>query len=47
MNIDLTQVEAQLLLDVIEKTPVMGLEAMQILVLLACRLQDITQTEEK
>lgn len=45
MNVDITQPEAALLISLIEKTPVVGLEVMKSLLLLACKLQDVITQE--
>lgn len=46
MTIEITSDEAALILQMIEKQPTMGLEAMKMLVLLACKLQVITNTPQ-
>lgn len=46
MNVEITSDEADFILRMIEKQPTMGLEAMKMLILLASKLEVITNTPE-
>tara|TARA_Y100000310_G_scaffold343762_1_gene452902 strand:- start:48 stop:191 length:144 start_codon:yes stop_codon:yes gene_type:complete len=47
MVIELTDTEVGTLLHILEQTPVQGLDAMKLVVLLACKLQDLTEETEE